>query len=192
MRKLLLFGGCLAVAALALSACGSSESDEDQIASAIETSATSTDAADCTALNTIAFLEQTELGAEGQEAVKSCEEEAKDPTGNPDSVTVAEVEVDGSNATAEATFVGGNLDGQTLAIGLIEEDGEWKLDQLESFVEFDRAKLLNGLEEAITGPEGLEEPAACVLEELKEFSDEEVEEVVLSPESFLAVIEGCE
>jgi hypothetical protein len=190
VRKLLL-GGCLIGVALALSACGGGESDEDKIASAIETSATSTDPADCSALLTQNFLEQVEFG-EGQAAVKSCEEDAKDESDDPDSVTVTEVEVDGSNAAANAAFVGGTLDGQTVAIGLVKEDGDWKLDELESFAEFDREALIAGLEESFNGPDGLEEEAAsCIIEELEASSEEELEKYVLEPETFLGVAEDC-
>ena len=49
-------------AALALAACGSSESDEDKIASVIETAATSTDPAGCKEAQTLAFMEQATRG----------------------------------------------------------------------------------------------------------------------------------
>ena len=192
MRKLLLLGGCLAAVSLTLAACGSSESDEDKITSVIETSTTSTDPADCDALLTLKFMEQVEF-EEGKAAVKSCEEEASDASGNPDSVTVSEVEVDGSSATATVAFVGGGLDGQTLSIGLVDEDGDWQLNEIESFVEFDREALIASLEESLTtGPDALEDEAAsCILEEFEESSDEELEESVLEPESILGVVESC-
>ena len=193
MRKLLLLAGCLLAAALFVSACGDSESDEDKIASVIETSATSTDPADCEALNTIAFLEQMEFEAEGQKAVESCEEDAEDDSENPDSVSVEEVEVDGSSATAQATFVGGGFDGQTLAISVVEEDGDWKVDSLDSFVDFDQAKLIEAFEESLTGPDGLddEELTGCFIEEIEAASPEEAEEVMLSQDAFLELFESC-
>jgi hypothetical protein len=194
VRKLLLLGGCLIGAALVLSACGGGEGDEDKIASAIETLATSTDPADCVALSTLAFMEQTE-SEEGKAAEKACEEDAEEPSGDPDSVTVSEVEVDGAAATANVAFVGGNLDGQTLTIGLVEEDGDWKLDQLESFAEFDKAKLVAAFDEGLTESGELEEAlASCMVEELEASSNEELEELVLSgsPEGFIALAESCE
>lgn len=173
--------------AFTLSACGGGESDEDQIASAIETLATSTDPADCEALSTLNFMEQTEI-EEGQEAVKSCEEEAEEGSDNPGSVTVTNVDVSGPSATADAAFDGGDLDGQTLTIGLVEEDGNWKLDELKSFVRFDRDALLqsfrDGLSEETSGQE--EEVASCLVEELEGSSDEEI---VLSPDLFVQLAE---
>jgi hypothetical protein len=193
VRKLLLIGGCLAVAALGISACGDSESDEDKITSVVEASATLSDPADCEALNTVAFMEQSEF-EEGQEAVESCEASAEDTTGDPESVTVSEVKVDGSSATAEAALVGGTFDGQTLEVGLVEEDGDWKVNQFERFVVFDREKLLGGLEQSIEEEsEGAEdeEISNCLLEELEAASDGEVEEAILSPEAFVALAEDC-
>jgi len=180
--------------ALALSACGGGESNEAQIISAIETSATSTDPADCEALATLGFMEQTEF-EEGQDAQKACEDEAEDGSNNPDSVTVTNVNVsvNGSSATADAAFDGGNLDQQTVTVGLVEEGGAWKLDELQRFVVFDREPLLESIREDISeeaGGEG-EELEVCLVEELEEASDEKFEEAVLSLDAFVALAEGC-
>lgn len=193
MRKLLLIGSCLAMAAFGISACGDSESDEEKIASVIEDSATLSDPADCEALNTIAFLEQSEF-EEGEEAVKSCEEDAEDTSGDPETVTVSEVKINGSSATAEAALVGGTFDGQTIEIGVVEEDGDWKVNQFESFVVFDREKLLAGFEQSIEEEsEGGEEDevTSCILDEFEAASDEELEEAILSPDAFIELAEGC-
>lgn len=190
MRKLLLFGGCSIALAVALSACGGSESEEEQIVSAIETLATSTDPADCEALATLNFMEQTEV-EEGEDAVQSCEEDAEDGSDNPDSVAVTNVEVDGPNAMADVAFDGGDLDRQTVTIGLVEVDGSWKLDQLERFVVFDRETLLGNFREEISEEASAEEKevANCLIEELEGSSDEEIEEIVLSPELFVQLAE---
>ena len=185
LKRLLLPALLIAFAAFALAACGSSESDEDKIVDVIETSSTSSDPADCEELLTIAFLEQVE-SSEGQEAIESCEEDAEDEEGNPDSVKVSKVEVDGSAASANVAFNGGDLDGQTIAIGLVEADGDWKLDQIEEFVLFDREKLLSVLEEGLSEA-GDSEVAECVFEELDEYSDEELEEAIL--EGFAGAVE---
>jgi len=193
VRKLLLLGGCLIAASLTFAACGGGESDEDKISAAIETAATSTDPADCSALTTLSFMEQTE-SEEGKAALKACEKDATDGSTNPDSVTVSEVEVDGSAATADVAFVGGNLDGQALTIGLVEEDGDWKLDQLESFTKFDKAKIVAAFTEGLGEAELSDEQASCIVEELEASSNEELEELVLSgsSEGFVAIAENCE
>lgn len=183
------------VAALALAACGgSSESDEDKIVDVIETSATTSDPADCEALTTLAFMEQTEKET-GKAAIKSCEEGAEDTADDPDEVTVSEVAVDGSNATADAAFVGGSLDGQTITVALIEEDGDWKLDQLESFVVFDQQALVDAFREGFEESGELEaEQLSCIVGEFEAASEGELEELVLdgSLESLIELVQACE
>jgi hypothetical protein len=96
-----------AVSVLALAACGGdSESDEEKIANAIETSVTTTDPDDCEVYATQAFLEQSE-GERGEAAVASCEEDVEDTSNDPDSVTVSKVDVGDEAATAEVAFRGG-------------------------------------------------------------------------------------
>jgi hypothetical protein len=196
LRKLhLLLPLALLALALGLAACGGGESDEDKVVEVVETSATSTDPADCTALATQAFVEQTQL-SEGEEAVESCEEDAKDAEGDPDSVEVTEVEVDGAKATADAEFVGGDFDGQVLSVALVEEDGDWKMDELTGFAELDQERLASSLEESLQSGEGALDPevASCIGDTLRELSEPEVEEVVIggSPEPIVEILEACE
>jgi hypothetical protein len=184
----------LALGALTLAACGSSESDEDQIVSAIESSATSTDAADCEALSTVAFMEQT-AGGSGEEAVKTCEEEAEDDSDNSDSVAVSKVQVDGSDSTADAKFVGGNLDGQTLTIALVDEDGDWKLDRLVGFADFNREGLIGSFEETLGESDEIADTvSSCIVEGLEDLSDPELESLVIDNEEevFLELATECQ
>jgi len=191
VRKLPLIAACLA-AALAVSACGGGESDEEQIIGAVETSAISSNPADCTELATQAFLEQTEF-EEGHDAVESCEESAEDTSDDADSISVSNVELNGSSATADAAIEGGSFNGQTVTIALVEEDDNWKLDEIESFVVFDRGKLLADFEEALEEEgEGSEDKVpSCILEELEGASEVQLEEAILSPEAFLSLASGC-
>ncbi len=180
--------------AFALAACGgSSESDEDKITDVITTSATSTDPANCGALETQAFMEQQSGGSKGKEAVKECEEEAKDPSGNPKEVTVTNVKVDGSGASADVAFVGGNFDGQKVNVALIEEDGDWKLDQIESFIKFDKEALVTGFEEGFKDAELTGGQEQCIAEALRGATDEELENLILSgeEEQFLELVAAC-
>jgi ABC-type glycerol-3-phosphate transport system substrate-binding protein len=181
--------------ALGLAACGSSESDEDKIVDVIETSATSDDPASCTELITQTFLDQIEDG-EGAAALKECEEDAADTSDNPDSVEVTEVEVDGTAATANVAFAGGGFDGQTLTIALVDEDGDWKLDEITGFAEFDQAALVQSFEDQLAEEEGAIDPeiGACIIESLEELEQEEFEELLLggSSEGFVELAESCQ
>jgi ABC-type glycerol-3-phosphate transport system substrate-binding protein len=185
----------LIASALALSACGSSESDEDKVVNAIETAAVSTDPADCEALQTVNFMEQSNEG-EGKEAIEECEEDAEDQTGNPDSVDVEEVEVEGSNATANVAFIGGDADGQTLVVALVEEEDDWKLDEINGFAKFDREKLVAGILKGLEDPSsGLSSAQAeCIGEGIEGLEDEAVEELMLDPSaaSLVEIAEECQ
>jgi ABC-type glycerol-3-phosphate transport system substrate-binding protein len=177
-----------------LAACGSSESDEDKVVEVIETSVTSTDPADCKELATQTFLEQTEL-EQGSAAVKSCEEDAEETEGDPDSVEVSAVEIDGSAATADVAFAGGSFDGQTLSVALVEEDGDWKLDEVTGFAKLDQEKLADTFEEELQSGEDALDPqlATCFAEVIRELPKAEAEEVVIggSSEPVVEIIEGC-
>lgn len=195
MRKLhLLLPLAVLVLALGLAACGGGESDEDKIVSAIETSATSTDPSICKETETLAFMEQTN-SASGAAAEKECEEEAKSGEDNPDSVNVSEVEVEDEKATANVEFKGGNLDGQVVEVALVEEEGDWKLDELTGFAKFDPsqivAALAQGLEEE---PEIEPQVASCIVEGMEEAPDEELEALVIENNSqpIVELAESCE
>jgi hypothetical protein len=192
---LTLLPALLLTLALGLAACGGGESDEDAVAETIETSALTTDPADCKKLATIAFLEQTEF-EKGDAAVKSCEEDAEHDESDPDSVKVTKVEVDGSDATADAAFVGGTFDGQTLSVALVEEDGDWKMDEITGFAKLDQERLATALEEGVTsGDEALPDAmGACFGGVLRDLPAEEVEEVVIGGDQqpLIQILEGCQ
>ena len=195
MRKLqLLFPLALLALALGLAACGGGESDEDKIVEVIETSTVSTDPADCEALATQTFLEQTQF-SQGEEAVKSCEESAEETEDNPDSVEVSAVQIDGSDATAEAAFVGGNFDGQTFTVALVEEDGDWKLDELTGFAEFDQEALATSLEEGLQAGDDAVDPelAECFGETVREVPRAQAEDLIIggSSQPIVEIVEGC-
>lgn len=183
--------------ALGLAACGGGGSDsgdaEGEIETVIETSATSTDPASCAEYSTLLFMEQT-TGSEGKAAEKACEESVEEG-GNPESVSVSKVEVDGEEATADAAFEGGNFGGQTLSVALIEEDGEWKLNEFTGFANFDAAQLTESLVEQLEEQEGVEpKTISCISEGLEELDEAEFEEMVIENNSqpFVELAEGCE
>jgi hypothetical protein len=194
LKRYLVLPALLIFAALAFAACGSSESDEDKIVSAIETSATSPDPANCEKLSTQAFMEQS-TSSEGKEAVKTCEEDAGKPENNAESAAVSNVEVEGEEATAEVALTGGSFDGQTVGIALVKEGDQWKLNEITEFVKLDNAKLVEQLETQFEKPssEVSEEVAICIEEGIEESSQAEVEEYFLSgsPEALEALAESC-
>ncbi|MFL5900263.1 MAG: hypothetical protein ACJ75S_03610 [Solirubrobacterales bacterium] len=185
----------LVFSALVVVACGSSgDSDESQIEEAIETSATSTDPADCTKLETQQFMEQTSQES-GKAAVSKCEEEAEAEEGA-ESVSVSNVEANGSSATAEAALTGGALNGQALEVELVKNGDQWQLNEVVKFTEFDRAKLVEFVEEEFTPSENGLSPklASCFVEAFQERSQGEIEELLFSPssEGFEELAEACQ
>jgi ABC-type glycerol-3-phosphate transport system substrate-binding protein len=194
-KRHLLLPCLLIVSALALVACGGSGSSaESEIEAAIETSATSGDPASCTKLETASFVEQS-TGESGKAAIKACEEEAKkDPESRAKSVEVSEVEVDGSKATANAALSGGNFDGQAVSIALVEEEGDWKLDELTGFTKFDQGAIAQVFETQLDKSGELSsKQTSCIVEGIEEMPQGEIEEVILSGNStpIEELAEGC-
>jgi ABC-type glycerol-3-phosphate transport system substrate-binding protein len=196
LRKLhlALLPALLLALALGLAACGGGESDEDKIVSMIEESATSTDPAICKETQTQAFMEQTS-SASGGAAVKECEEETKSGESNPDSVNVSKVEADGGKATADVAFKGGSFDKQTVEVALVEEDGDWKLDELTGFAKFDSAAFVGALAKQLEEePEIESRVSGCIVEGLEEAPEEELEALVIenNTQPIVELAESCE
>jgi hypothetical protein len=170
----------MAMAPVALAACGSSgnSDDENQITDAITKAATSGDPAACTEVQTQRFTEQTSGG--GGDAVKSCEKDAADSAS--DSVEVSNIKVDGNTATAEAKLTGGFVDGQTVNVSLVKDGDQWKLDQLTGFADFNRdAFIKSALAEVTKDPSATAQVLACLKVQFDKASDESLEQILLSP-----------
>jgi hypothetical protein len=172
--------------ALVLSACGGGSSgggdDEAAIEKAIETSATSTDPATCKETSTQQFMEQSG-SVEGAAAVKACEESATDEV-TAESAEVSEVEVDGSEATAEVTLTGGSLNGQSLEVALVKEDSDWKLNELVGFTNLDNAALAEAIGTKLEEEGGaVAELAPCIAEGFEVAEQAEIEELTISGSS---------
>lgn len=190
MRRMVL--ALAAVCALAgMNACGGN-SDEGKVTDAIVTSATTSDPANCTELLTQSFVEQTEF-EKGEQALKSCREQ--DQSSNADSVEVRQIEVDGESATAEARIEGSVFDGQTLAISLVSEDGQWKLDRIEDITIFDKEALAEAFARTATQGEDplTQEQADCVAENFRTGPPGTIEQAILSgdPEALAPAFQGC-
>lgn len=195
LKRFLVLPVLIIASSFAFVACGSSsKSDEDQIVEAIETSATSADPADCTKFSTQNFMEQSTQES-GPAAVKGCEKDATKEETNAESIDVTNVEVEGSEATANGAVTGGSFDGQTVEIELVEEDGQWKLNELTGFAKYNAAKLAEAFEEVFEKPSsGVSESlASCVVEGFEEASQEEAEELILggSREPIEELAESC-
>ena len=172
----------LAAAPFLLAGCGGDDSsqDEDDITAAIEQAGTTDAAENCTEVQTQAFTEQTEFSS-GETAITTCKESAGDGEVAGDSVEVSNIEVDGDSATAEAAFTGGGLDGQTLAISLVKEGDQWKLDSLDEFVVFDKASFAAGLiEGASSDGETAQQQLDCIEQAVNDTPDEELQTIYLS------------
>lgn len=181
----------LAISALALAACGSSENDEEKIGAAIENAATGSDPSVCTEDQTAAFLEQTS-GESGSAAVKECEKEAENGE-NAESVEVSEVEIEGEEATATAAITGSTLDGQTLVLGLVKEEGDWKVNEAIEFKNFDREALVEQFKKKLGEQKEIKaEIAECIGEGIEEAGEEELEGLFLEgPTGIIEIAEEC-
>jgi hypothetical protein len=194
IKRLLVPLALLALAALAVSACGGGGSSaEDEVTEVIEQAATTKDSSNCTELQTLRFTEQN-TGEKGKAAIKSCEESAKEEE-QAEEAKVSNVSVDGKKATAETEFIGGSLGSQTLAVALVEENGDWKLDQIEGFANYDGKALeeifLKRFEES---PEGLtKQQYTCIAEGIGKASTAEAETMFLSGSSIKIeeLAKGC-
>ena len=193
LKRCLVLGFLLIVSALALAACGSGNGEEGQIEEVVETSATSTDPADCKELSTQQFMEQI-AQTEGAEAVKTCEKEASEETGAK-SADVSNIEVDGSKATAEVALTGGGLDGQDVEVALVKQGDQWKLNEITGFTKFDQAKVVETLEKGFDEPssEVSKSLASCIVKSFEEAPQAEFEEALLSTSSdgFEEIAGGC-
>jgi len=191
-QRFLFLPFAILVLALALGACGSSGDETSEVEDVIVASATTTDPADCKKLQTQQFMEQISRES-GDAAVESCESDAEDDEGVSDA-TVAEVEIDGSDATAETTLTGGGLDGQTVEVALIKDGDQWKMDEVVKFTEFDHAHLVEGLEKELADTDKSEAKfASCFIEAFKQASEDEVETLIFgkSPQALEEVFELC-
>jgi hypothetical protein len=176
---------------LAIAGCGGSggsstsggTSEESQIKDAISTSVTSTDPADCVKLETLTFMEQIHFTS-GQAAIRACQHDAPDTSDDPDSVTITNVVVHGANATADVTFHGGGFDGSTLAMALVKQGGQWKLDQITAIPSFDLARFEAAFTQRLTRDQ--QAPAAavqCIRGQLNQAGADAVKSALISGDS---------
>lgn len=199
-KSLLILPLALLASALALTACGGGSSssggggEEAAIEEAIETAATSTDPSKCAEVQTEAFNE-AETGVSGSGALKACEEEVEAEATPAESVNVSNIAEEGETATAEVEVEGGTFDGQSVEIGLAQEEGAWKLNEFVGFTNYDAAGIASALEERLNEEEGVEPALAkCVAEGVEGMSQGEAEAMIFEKdeEGIKKIVEGCE
>ena len=116
--------------------------------------------ATCDELHTTGYLVQTTL-AEPAYADEACERYVS--AGGAVPVEVGEVEVSGDRATARASYPS---TGTTVEVGLVEEDGVWKLDEPLDYTVDDRQAFEDDYRADLVPPAGpySERAADCMLE----------------------------
>lgn len=95
----------------------------------------------CRLLITPRFAEQT-TALRGSSAVRACEGQARRSRRDARTVRVGKVDLNGQVADAAVAIRGGDLDGQTVELRLIEKAGFWKLDRFTRLVRLNRYALL--------------------------------------------------
>jgi hypothetical protein len=193
-KRILVPLALLVLAALTITACGGGDSDEDKISEVIEKAATTTDPSNCTELETQRFAEQNNQ-QKGKAAIKACEEEAEAGEEQAEGAKVSNVSVNGEKATAEVEFEGGSLGSQALEVALVQQDGDWKLDQVEGFANYNGKALGDAFEKEFEeNPEGLsKQQATCIAGKVAGSSQKEAEELFFSgsSEPIIKLAEGC-
>jgi len=184
----------LVVAALGIAGCGEEDGQEaEDIGQVVAESVRSDDPASCTELATPRFIEQTQF-ATGRRATAACRRETGDPSDDPGSVEVSDVEVDGDRATADVAFEGSVFDGSVVTVALVREEERWKLDRLEDIPEFDRQAFEEAfVEQAQHSGELNARQGDCVIEQFGGLSDDDMKELLLSGDKarLASVLKPC-
>jgi hypothetical protein len=80
-------------------------------------------------------------------------------------------------------------------ISLVKDGGQWKLDHLDKFIDFDRAAFDSALKESLSTSSSSATPAqtACITDTLAKLSDEKMQSIVLSGDEnqLVAIITPC-
>jgi hypothetical protein len=196
-RSRFLLAVCFLAFGSLLAGCGgSSESEEEKVETAIREAVKGEDPALCTEVETATIREQVSKES-GKKALELCEEEKQAGASSVKTLNITEVVAEDESATADVAFIGGNLDGQTVSMSLVKGDeGQWQVDEMLEFKNFDRRALLAAYREALAA--NAENPAEeefgdCVVNQLEFEGDKQLEEVVLNPKDsfFNLVLEVC-
>lgn len=134
-------------------------------------------------------------GREGNETERVEAVVTDEVAGDGSRASVAEVAIDGPRASAEVAIVGGGLDGQTIAVRLVERDGEWRLARIAGFAEYDPEALARALEGRFEAASDMVTSAQveCLGEAVRGASRAEAEALALaeSPRSLVELATSC-
>lgn len=173
MRRICVIFACLALGAIALTACGSDGEDD---ASASDLSAQET-----------AAIEKSVNDGVIDKGFGLAEVE---------SVDVEQIDVNGSKGTAEAVLHSENtLDGQTISVSLVKADGEWRFFEIEKLVDVDKPLLVKNYEKELKKPSEKLTPSLirCLTEQFAAAPQGEVEAMFLDEleSAFLKLGKPC-
>jgi hypothetical protein len=162
-------------------------SDEAAIEETLTKAVTTNDPAKCTELQTPHYNEETGTftAAEGLEVCEKANETEQPPA---EGVELTSLTVEGEKATVEAAFEGSTLNGQTVALEMIKEAGQWKLNQFLLFIGYNPQAAAEGIEERLAKAGEPAQLVKCMGEGYAGLSQQVAEEV--SMESNIAPLEA--
>ncbi|MGH2951329.1 MAG: hypothetical protein ACRDKX_04720 [Solirubrobacterales bacterium] len=159
-----------------IGACGpSSDSAEDDVRAVLDRAFVSFDADACSEILTQRALEQTQF-TDAEDALESCIDDAEDPDDNAEAIEIPELEVNADTATATVTPQGGSIDGASMSVALVEDDG-WRIDRVTALEILDRDRFLDaGLAEIVEDDSLLGGQGRCIDERVRSrVTDSELE-----------------
>jgi hypothetical protein len=104
------------------------------------------------------------------------------------------VEVDGDNATATVAIQGGPLSGATIAVALVKDGDQWKLDRITDVPELDVDAFKSAFAEEIAKSADLAGPVAtCMANAFNRVTEEQVKQLLVSgdQQQLLAIFQEC-
>jgi hypothetical protein len=187
----LIGGGILVVVALFVVQRLNSPGDETKVETTIEAVMAGEDPSYCKTDVTPRYLEQV-TGAPPPFADDACEREIE--VSRAKSVDTSDVAIDGSRATAVVALTGGSFDGSRLAVRLVKDDGDWKVDRLLAFRHFDRGKFERAYWRRFLEFGSPTSSADCALRRSRRFSNVEIERATLTDASraFEPIFVSCD
>lgn len=72
-----------------------------------------------------------------------------------------------------------SYNGQTLAVSLLQKGGEWKIDRIDGFVDFDRDIFIAEFEEGVDESSATPAETACIMKAVNRVDDAELETLVI-------------
>lgn len=166
--------------ALALSACGGSDSEADRIRALIVEQGTSTDPRICSA-SSASVIAQTSFGsgAAAKDNERYCREHIA--TLQPDAIDVSRVDVDGDTAEAQFTTTGGLLVFDEATIELRKVDGHWRTQRVKALTLDRRSFEKSSVLQLTTGADAFSQRnARCVVRTLRSATDEAIEQGIVT------------